>query len=290
MERWAILCNQTSGGYDARRLEEIRRVLREGGVETRVVPTAYRGHATDLCRAMSGVDCVAVYGGDGTLNEAANGLLGRDLPLAFLPGGTANVMAHELGLPQNPVRAARLLLKGSARAIYPGMIGERAFLLMAGFGFDGMAVHRVSPRLKSRVGKLAYVWAGLQAFAAHHPPLQVSNGGVPVPGGQWAIVCRAKHYGGPYVIDPAAGLAQPELSLIVMPHRGVLPFLVGSLGLRLRRPRGGAVVQHGTAFRIQSDAPIPVQVDGDAFAIGRDFTLGLASRPLRLRFPAGGQT
>ncbi len=285
MKRWVIICNQTSGGFNGRRLEEIQRTLHEGGVETRVMPTAYRGHATDLCRAITGADCVAVYGGDGTLNEAANGLLGRDLSLAFLPGGTANVMAHELGLPRDPVRAARLLLRGESRAVFPGMIGDRAFLLMAGFGFDGLAVQRVSPRLKARTGKLAYVWAGLQSFAARHPPLRVTNGDRQVPGGQWAIVTRARHYGGPYVIDRRAGLTQPELRLIVVPQRGFLPFLVGRLGLGLARPWGGTIEEGGTAFRIAADVPVPVQVDGDVFGLGREFDVGLGHRALRVRFP-----
>lgn len=289
MERWAILCNQTSGSYDPRRLEAIRQVLRARGVDSRVVPTAYRGHATDLCRGMSDVDTVAVYAGDGTLNEAANGLLGRELPLAFLPGGTANVMAHELGLPQDPVRAAQALVAGEVRTVVPGLIGERAFLLMAGFGFDGMAVHRVSPRLKARTGKLAYVWAGLQAFAARHATLRLTNGDAALRPAHWAVVSRAAHYGGPFLIDREAGLERPELSLTAMAHRTVLPFLVANLGLGLRRPAGSAQRQHGTDFRVQADVPVCVQVDGDAFPPGRDFSVALSPRPIRLRFPAGAR-
>jgi YegS/Rv2252/BmrU family lipid kinase len=288
MTRWAILCNQTSGSYDPHRLDLIQRALREHGVESRVVPTAYQGHATDLCRALEGVDGVAVYGGDGTLNEAANGLLGRDLPLAFLPGGTANVMAHELGLPQDPVRAAHLLAAGETRTVYPGTIGERAFLLMAGFGFDGMAVHWVSPRIKRKVGKLAYVYAGLQAFIASQPALQVTNGGHLVPSGHWAVVSRAKYYGGPYVIDPDGGLGRSDLTLIVVSRLAILPFLVGTLGLRMR-PRAGATLQRGDTFRVQAQAPIYVQVDGEAFATGRDFSVGISAQPLHLRYPAGAR-
>lgn len=290
MTRWAILCNQTSGSHDPRRLERIQQVLAAEGITTRVFPTAYAGHATDLCRGMNGVDCVAVYGGDGTLNEAANGLLGRGVPLAFLPGGTANVMAHELSLPQDPVRAARLLAHGENRAIHPGVISGRAFLLMAGFGFDGMAVHRVSPRLKARVGKLAYVAAGLRAFAAPQPLLRVSGGAGDPCEAHWAVVSRARHYGGPYVMDPTAGLEQPELGLVAVPRRGLLPFLVGTLGLRLGRPVGGAIRRHGTVFHIQAAAPVWAQVDGEAFGSGRAFTVTLASQPLLLRFPVRGRT
>lgn len=286
MTRWAILCNQSAGSYNPRRLEEIRQALRAGNVDSRVIPTAYRGHATDLCRAISDVDTVAVYGGDGTLNEAANGLLGRGIPLAFLPGGTANVMAYELGLPQDPVRAARLLTRGESRTVYPGIIDGRAFLLMAGIGFDGMAVHKVSPRIKSNVGKLAYVYAGLQAFVSPQAPLQVTNGAAMVPGGHWVVASRARYYGGPYVIDREAGLSQPDLSLAVVPQRGLLPFLVGTLGLGVRRPWGGAVVQHGRSFRIRAESPVFVQLDGEAFSSGQDFSIGISPQPLLLRYPS----
>jgi diacylglycerol kinase family enzyme len=286
MTRWAILCNQSAGSYNPRRLEQVQQALRANRVESRVIPTAYRGHATDLCRAISDVDTVAVYGGDGTLNEAANGLLGRGIALAFLPGGTANVMAYELGLPQDPVRAARLLTKGDSRIVYPGIIDGRVFLLMAGIGFDGMAVHKVSPRIKSNVGKLAYVYAGLQAFVNPQPALQVINGSIPVPGGHWVVVSRARYYGGPYVIDRDGGLAKPELSLIVVPQRGLLPFLVGTLGLRLRKPRGGAMVQHGREFRIHAESPVFVQLDGEAFSSGQDFAVGISAQPLLMRYPA----
>lgn len=286
MTLWAILYNQTSGSYDSRRLEDIQQMLAAQGIGTQLFPTAYAGHATDLCRGISGVDCVAVYGGDGTLNEAANGLLGRGVPLAFLPGGTANVMAHELGLPQDPVRAARLLAGGENRPIHPGMAGGRAFLLMAGFGFDGMAVHLVSPRLKSHAGKLAYVASGLRALAAPQPLLRVSGGTDAPCEAHWAVVSRARHYGGPYVIDPAAGLGRPQLSLVAVPKRGLLPFLVGTLGLRLGRSWGGAIRRHGIVFHIQAAAPVWVQVDGEAFGNGREFTVTLAPQPLLLRFPA----
>jgi diacylglycerol kinase family enzyme len=206
--------------------------------------------------------------------------------LAFLPGGTANVMAHELGLPQDPVQAVRLLAQGEDRPIRPGMVGGRAFLLMAGFGFDGMAVHRVSPRLKSRVGKLAYVVAGLQAFAARQPLLRVSGGADTVREAHWVVVSRARHYAGPYVIDPAAGLERPELGLVAVRRSGLLPLLVGALALRLRRPVTGATWWHGTMFHIQAAAPVWAHVDGETFGSSREFTVTLAPQPLLLRFPA----
>ena len=132
MARWAIIYNPVSGSYRARTLAAIESFLQSQGIVTIALPTRNPGHATEIARTIEEVSCVAVFGGDGTLNEVANGLAGRGLPLAFLPGGTASVMARELGISRDPLRAARALLRGRPVEIRPGQIGSRLFLLMAG--------------------------------------------------------------------------------------------------------------------------------------------------------------
>jgi diacylglycerol kinase family enzyme len=289
MKRWAVIYNPVAGGFRPRRLRAIVRELAARGIAAQPLPTGRRGHATEMCREISGVDTVAVYGGDGTLNEAANGLLGRDLPLAFLPGGTANVMAHELGLPGNPARAAGLLAGGQARPVHPGTVSGRAFLLMAGFGFDAAAVHGVSPALKSAAGRLAYVWAALRALAAAPADLRLTLDGAAIPGGAWVIASRSAHYAGPFVLDHAAGLERPDLSVVVVPRRGILPFLAANLALGARTPWGGARILHGRRLLVESAAPAPAQVDGDASGASRAFTVEIATQVLWLRFPTSAQ-
>src|SRR5205823_13024267 len=98
-------------------------------------------------------------GGDGTLNAVANGLAGTNRTLAALRLGTANVLAREIGLPRDPERLAELIAAGPARPIWPGRVDSRLFLVMASSGFDAETVAAVNPRLKRRLGRLAFAWA-----------------------------------------------------------------------------------------------------------------------------------
>lgn len=286
MTRWAVIYNPVAGSYRVRALERIERALREERIEGLFFPTERRGHGTELARYVSGVDTVAVYGGDGSLNEVANGLIGRNMPLAFLPGGTANVMAHELGLPLDPAQAAHLLARGKPRLIRPGRLGSRLFLLMAGFGFDGDAVRRVSSALKDRFGKAAYVLAGMEALFSHTPPITAQpEGSRPPRQGVWVVAARARRYGGAFTIHPRAGLTRDALGLTVVGRMGVVPFIAGNLGLGI--PWGGprTWLEECESLRIECSVPIHVQLDGDYFGSGDHFEACLASDTLPLCFP-----
>ncbi len=284
MDTWAIIHNPKAGRFRPSVLEAIGKALREGGVRARMLPTEYPGHATELARAAEGVASVAVYGGDGTLNEAANGMLGREVPLAFLPGGTANVMALEQGLPPHPVRAARALLNGGVRPVRPGMLEGRCFLLMAGFGFDADAVHGVNLQLKKRLGKGAYVISGLRAMLKRRQGMRVHNGGGAPQPADWVVASRAFHYAGHYVLHPEAGLEAPALGLVVVRPGGVPAFLFGRMRMRLPfRSSMSLVSERGC--RIEADAPVHAQIDGDYFGRAAWFRVGLAEQELLLRFP-----
>ncbi len=299
---WALIYNPTAGRFRARglrsMLEPVVEALAAAGIEAQPVPTAAPGHATELAREARGVDCVAVLGGDGTLREAAAGLLGRELPLAFLPAGTANVMAHELGLPQHPLRALEALLQGEVQAVHPGLVNGRPFLLMAGFGYDGRVVHGVRPRIKAWSGKGAYLLSGLSSLLAPLPRLEVElqggAGGGASPGGHWVVAARARHYGGPYVIHPRAGLQRDALGLVTVERGSLLPFLVGRLGFegRLGRysPSRGVKVLESSGFTVRSvrsEQPMHVQVDGDYLGQGSEFEIGIAPQPVLMRVPPG---
>jgi diacylglycerol kinase (ATP) len=286
MATWAILYNPTAGSFRPRKLEAIQQALRGQGVATRLLATQWPGHATELARTVGGVERLAVYGGDGTLSQAAAGVLGRPLPLLFLPGGTANVMAIELELPMDPVQAALAGLTAQPRAVRPGRVNERLFLLMAGFGFDGEVVHGVNLRLKAWSGKGAYVWSGLKAALHAHPLLRASLNGDGTLEGQWLVVARAAHYAGAFRMHPQAGLLRDRLGLVMVRQRWWVPFLVAHLGLNLHRERPGVALRSLTHGRLECDVPVHVQVDGDYYTRGRSFELGLAPETVQLCFPA----
>jgi YegS/Rv2252/BmrU family lipid kinase len=285
VETWAIIFNPTAGTFRPHKLEAVQRALHAHGVATHLLATDGPGHATELARGVEGAALVAAFGGDGTLNEVANGLLGRELPLLFLPGGTANVMAYELGMPTDPVRAAVAGLRSRPHPVRPGQVNGRAFLLMAGFGFDGEAVQRVNARLKWWTGKGAYVWSGLKAALHRHPLLRAEMNGSGALEGQWLVIARAAHYGGAFKVHPNAGLLKEQLGLVMVRQRWLLPFLVGHLGMNLHRERGGVALRQLSQCRLECESPVPVQVDGDYFTCGSEFELGLASQTVQLCFP-----
>src|SRR5437588_6041425 len=135
-----------------------------GSYQVDAIDTEARDHATELCReaAHEGYDVVVAFGGDGTVNEAANGLAGTDTPLCCLPGGWTNVYCRMLGIPTDVVDATEHLLRLAddwrPRRVDVGYVNDRKFLFSAGVGLDASVVQRVDqqPRRKARMGEGYY--------------------------------------------------------------------------------------------------------------------------------------
>lgn len=288
MKTWAIIYNPKAGRFREHRLLGIKQELESHSINVRLLPTAHPGHATEIVRELQGVDVIATFGGDGTLNEAACGLIGRNVPLAFLPGGTANGMALELGLPQHPVRAARLLARGRPVAVRPGIINGRCFLLMAGIGFDGEAVAGVTPGLKARLGKAAYVLTSLRALLARQPRLMVEGGGVSHGPSAWVVVARARHYGGPFVLHPHAGLTVQELRYIAVGSSTLPPLLIARFGLRWKGGSDHGLSPEQDALKVHALTPVAAQVDGEFLERNTRFSIEQATETLTLLVPGGG--
>ena len=153
--------------------------------EVQVAETSRRGHAARLAQhaATQGVDLVVVFGGDGTLNETANGLVGSESALAPLPGGSTNVFARTLGLSDDPVEATATILdalaRGSTRRVGLGSVNRRYFLFHCGVGFDAAVVEQVERRagLKRYAGHPLFIYAAMDTWLRHydrkHPHFQV---------------------------------------------------------------------------------------------------------------------
>lgn len=158
-----------------RGLADAIEAIRPAGWTASLQNTTARGDATRLAAraASDGVDVVVACGGDGTLNEVANGLIGSDTALAVLPGGTANVWAREIGVTSDPVAALGLLEAGRRVRVDTGVarIGDeepRRFILMCSAGIDAGAVAAVErqPRMKRRLGRAAFGWPSLRAIGS----------------------------------------------------------------------------------------------------------------------------
>ncbi|HEV2169901.1 MAG TPA: diacylglycerol kinase family protein, partial [Candidatus Binatus sp.] len=163
-----VIYNPQAGklrGSGRDRLERAVRIFTEAGYETILAPTSGPGAAVALARdsVTNGVGLIVAAGGDGTVNEVAEGMLHSRVPLGILPAGTANVLAMETGMSSNLSRAARDLLTYTPERISVGRIhfnngspGVRHFLLMAGVGLDASMIYNLSAPLKANLGKVAY--------------------------------------------------------------------------------------------------------------------------------------
>jgi len=271
--RLLIIHNPVAGW---RRVGRFRRTLahleRHGCAITEQATTG-PGDAETIAAAAGEVDGVVVAGGDGTVNEALNGLMqrpGGPLPLAVIPLGTANVLAGELGLPVDPEGAARAIAHGRIVTAHLGQATfdgrTRCFALMAGAGFDAQAVARVRTRVKRTLGKGAYVLAGLEAAAGYRfPDLEVRVDGAAYRCAQ-VVVCKGHYYAGRYVLAPDVRPWLPELHVVLFDRPGSFNAARYALGMQLDRLQGMAdvrVLPGARSVRIDGPAGDPVQGDGD---------------------------
>lgn len=219
----------------------------------------------------SGADLVAIYGGDGSVMEAANGLMGSEVPLLVLPGGTGNVFSTEIGIPQELRAAAELAVRPDSRKriIDVGKCGERFFLLRVGIGFVAEQMHLTSRELRNRYGKLAYFIAALQAL----PNLKPAHYRFDVDGEQ------LEYEGAMSLVENAGNIGIPGASLVPDTHidDGLLDLVVlrdidiqTGLAALSSITGGDPQFEHlahrqGRQFTILSDPPQKVVVDGEPY-------------------------
>jgi diacylglycerol kinase (ATP) len=299
-----IIYNPASGVHSAGREQEVQeaiRILSGAGIETQFAVTSASGSATIIARdaASRGCDLVIVCGGDGTINEAANGLIGYHSALGLLPAGSANILAKELGIPWDIRTAARLIphstprriALGLARSLAPGSSAtERYFVCVGGAGPDGELVKMVESAGKNHSGTRAYWLAGLRAIFRYKFPLfQVASGQMQVDA-SLLVVGRTGHYGGPFRITTEASLFEDSFELMACTSQSALRYAASLPALWLGRLRGkpGFHYWKTPAVRCASTngAVVNAQVDGEYFgALPVEFTI--VPDALSLLVPAG---
>jgi diacylglycerol kinase family enzyme len=257
----------------------------QGRYEVDAVDTEARGHAIELCReaAHEGYDVVVAFGGDGTVNEAANGLRGSPTPLSCLPGGSANVYGKILGIPGELVDATEHLLAMAddwrPRKVDLGVVNGRCFTFASGLGLDASVVQRVdaNPRLKARLGAYYFTWAAVSTFTRRYifkPP----NLAVEIEGEQAIGVTAIVQNGSPFTyfndrpIEVAEGSELNSGTLQTCVLRRARPLDMPSIAYRAFSKRARVVKhRHVTALadtdeltvRSSDEKPLPLQVDGD---------------------------
>lgn len=267
-----VIFNPTAGRRRAGLLWRVLDVLTSHGVRLKVARTMAPGDAERMAReaAHERVRLVVVAGGDGTIAEVANGLIGSDTRLGVIPLGTANVLAHEFSLPFSPGAIASALAADWTTQLWPGIAsgnqGSRAFLQMLGAGFDAQVVHRLPPTLKRALGRQAYVMQVLrEAVRFSCPSARLLVDGVETQAAS-VVVSKGRLYGGPYLLAPGADPRRPGFSLVLFDEKGLVNRLCYGaalpLGVLARMPGVRQVRARQVCF-IGNDR-IPVQSDGDA--------------------------
>jgi len=286
--RILLIVNSAASSVTARRRVLIQQVL-AAKHEVTLAETNRRGHATRLAQsaARDGYDIVAVLGGDGTLNEAANGLAGSATALAPLPGGSTNVFARILGLPDDSVEAAEVILDaieaGSIDKIGLGSVEGRYFLFHCGVGFDAAVVEQVEKRgpWKRWAGHPLFIYAAVDTWLRRVdrklPPLRVIGPrGTPRLAGFFTVVMNANPYtflgNKPFDLVKEIDLDQPlaVVTLEKLKLSTLAPVALAALTGRGMAGKRNVNVRTGVrSLVIEADPPTPYQVDGDHLGSSR---------------------
>jgi diacylglycerol kinase family enzyme len=274
-----------------------------GRYDVEAIETERRGHATELIAAAIGdeFDVVVAFGGDGTVNEIANGLAGSGTPLTVLPGGSNNVFAKMLGIPNDVVDATEHLLRladrWEPRAVDLGRLNGRRFTFAAGVGLDASVVERVDghPHLKARYGAWYYTAAAvvtfLRRYVVNPPRLEIETGGRRVRGvsaffqnGDTYTYFKSR----PVHLVEGAQLDSGDLAGVMLTR--ARPYDVPTVTVRalsgaarIAKHRGIAAFSgiHEARIRSVDGRPVPLQVDGDH--IGDEIEAELTVEPGGLR-------
>ena len=323
--RILLVVNSFASSVTARNTVIVHRALSRHH-DVQIVETNRRGHATRFAQdaAHREVDLVISFGGDGTLNEVASGVAGTQTSLGVLPGGSTNVFARTIGLPNDPIAAVNMLVSGledpeeNIRPIGLGRVNGRFFCFHTGVGYDAAVVRTVETRasLKRWAGHPLFIYAALQTwlnkYDRHHPHFTVAaNAAIGGPGsisgseintydpqrfvddGYFTVVLNTNPYSflGNRALDlsPAAGLDKPLVAVTfrTMSAIAIIRTLAGAL-------KGGGVTpsEHVTCFNdvheliIENATPFPYQVDGDYLGESTRLHFRHVPEAVRLLFPA----
>jgi YegS/Rv2252/BmrU family lipid kinase len=273
-----LIANPVARAASIKKFESASAYLHEKGFDATVLLTKKSGEATRLAQEALRKKPYAIMaaGGDGTINEVINGMAGSDVPLAILPLGTTNVLAKELGIPEEIARALDIAVSGPAHTISLGKIqwdldtdsgSSRYFCLMAGIGFDGKAVHDVNEAIKKKSGKAAYILSGIKNFLHYSPNQLFYNIDGKEYTGFSSITGKASKYGGNFKITPDADLANPFLFTCIFQgnkRRDLLRYVFKVVTGRLFDEKDVVYLKSAT---VEVLGTAHIQIDGDYLGV-----------------------
>lgn len=269
--RWVLIINNPASGRPGahRAVDRVASGMRDAGWRVEVEATAHQGHATTLAAqaAVAGLPLVVAAGGDGTLNEVLQALVGTRTALGVIPVGTVNLWAAEARIPGDTARLVALLSGPSRRLVDVGLAGTRYFLLMAGLGFDAAVIQAVHATLKRRIGRWAYAYAGAEVAGRYAgTPVSLRLDGRELRCTMLMMVIgNTRRYAGGFRATPHAVADDGRLDVCIIRGEhpvGSLPQLgAGLAGLSLLRH--GVVRARAARIEVRAQSGIPMQLDGD---------------------------
>jgi YegS/Rv2252/BmrU family lipid kinase len=271
MRKAILLYNPLSGRRSARRLALVERalaVLRQAGIEAGIEPTRGKSDATEQAHHAIAASCDTVFacGGDGTVHDVLQGLVGSSVALGIIPMGTANALAHDLGLPLSAVAAARVSLTAKPRRIAVGRVeyldfegnrGSRFFTVAAGIGVDAHLFYKLNPLVKGHWGMAAYYAKATRLWLTHPMEkfaVELERAGRREEVSQLLAV-RIRNFGGVLrQLAPGASLERDDLRLVLFRTRSRLAYLRyivrGLVGAEWQI--GGIELVHGAKLESQA--------------------------------------
>ena len=286
--RIVVIYNPTAGLRRYKRLESVIEILKEYGCSVELRVTSAPGHASLLAQSPMALeaDAIAVAGGDGTIAETVNGLVGNDTPLGIIPLGTANVLATEINLSNDLKKAAHALLFGPAQPVYMSTANDHCFVMMAGAGLDAHVVDNIDLSLKRRIGKGAYVIGAIQEVLRNvqHRYTVVIEGEPHTCSS--VIIANGRHYGGAFISAPQANISDPLLYACLFKNNGAIN--VARYGFGIMRGRlahyPDVKIIPARELSITGQSNEPLQCDGD-IATRLPATIRVGKTPFNLIFP-----
>jgi len=291
-----VIYNPVAGPKVVNRIDRVRSYLSARGLPFRIRETAAPGDAVVMAReaAIEGADAVVAVGGDGTMNEVADGLAGSATRLAFVPHGTGNVFAREFSLPESVEGCLDLLSSGKTISVRVAMANERRFVLLASAGFDAEVVERMHSRQKNLLGIAAYVLSGARHLLRSQPGLWLEFPGRERVEAQSVIVTRGRKYGGNVTIAPGGDISGETFQVIALLRKG--RWSIAKFAFDVLRGKHIAsrhvLIRESPSLFVRCAIPSACQVDGEylgplpvRFAV-TDVLLRVVV-PLEFPFPQG---
>ena len=280
-------------GYGGSRLllSDLRSEMHRAGLKLVEHTTTAPGDARDYAAKLGGqAAAVIVWGGDGTVSEVANGLLGSQVPILACPAGTENLLAKELQIPRDPRRIVELLLRGQLTGCDVGRVDGRSFMLIIGAGFDGEVVRRLSATRRGHISHLSYFWPMWRTFWEHDfPRMRIEADGEAIFDDYGlAFVGNISRYAVGLRICRDARFDDGLLDLVVFSCREQTTLMLHAAWTLLRRHplKGDVIYRQVRRVHIETDRPTACQVDGDV-GPPTPLDISLADEQVRLIIPSG---